>query len=130
MNERRVRIVHPTPEEDAEINRQIAENPDEREWTDEDWANAKTTEELFPEAAKWHRERKDAFEAGLIEDVTITLDRETIDWFKSQTGEDGETGGTKWMMLVEKTLQEHARRQINAFARGKISGQSAADYHN
>ena len=119
MNERRVRIVHPTPEEDAEIARQIAENPDEREWTDEDWANAKTIEELFPEAAKWHRERKAAFEAGLLENVTITLDRETVNWFKAQTGEDGETGGTKWMMLVEKTLREHVRRQTNAFAQSE-----------
>ena len=31
--------------------------------------------------------------------------------FKAQTGEDGDTGGTKWMALAEKTLQEHARRE-------------------
>ena len=117
MNERRVRIIHPTPEEDAEINSQIAENPDEREWTNEDWANAKTTEELFPEAAKRRRERKAAFQAGLIEQVIITLDRETINWFKAQTGEDGETGGTKWMILVEQTLQEHAGRKTQAWVR-------------
>lgn len=122
MNENIPRIVRNTPEEEAEIARQIAENPDEREWTDEDWANAKTTEELFPEAAKWHRERKDAFEADLLENVTITLDRETINWFKTQTGEDGETGGTKWMMLVEKMLQEHVRRQTSAFGQGEMTG--------
>ena len=40
-----------------------------------------------------------------------TLDRDTINWFKAQTGEDGDTGGTKWMALAEKTLQEHARRE-------------------
>ncbi len=33
------------------------------------WANAKSIEELFPEAAKWHRERKDALDSGLIEQV-------------------------------------------------------------
>ena len=114
MNRNRLRLVRNTPEEEAEIARQIAENPDEAEWTDEDWANAKTTEELFPESYKWHKERKAALEAGLIERVTFTLDRETINWFKSQTGEDGETGGTKWMMLVEKTLREHVRREIRA----------------
>ena len=42
---------------------------------------------------------------------TLTLDRDTINWFKAQTGEDGDTGGTKWMALAEKTLQEHARRE-------------------
>ena len=108
MNRNAPRLVRNTPEEEAEIARQIAENPDEAEWTDEDWANAKTTQELSPEFAKWARERQDALEAGLIEHVTITLDRETINWFKAQTREDGETGGTKWMMLVEKTLREHA----------------------
>ena len=112
MNKRKISLIRPTPEEEAEIAAQLAEDPDTYEWTDEDWANAKTTEELFPEAAKWHRERKAAFEAGLLENITITLDQETINWFKAQTGEDGETGGTKWMMLVEKTLREHARREM------------------
>ena len=51
------------------------------------WANAKSIEELFPEAVKWHRERKAALDSGLIEQVTITLDRETINWFKAQTGD-------------------------------------------
>ena len=53
-------------------------------------------------------------DSGLIEQVTITLDRETINWFKAQSGEDGETGGTKWMILVERTLQEHAGREGKA----------------
>ena len=78
------------------------------------WANARSTEELFPEAAKWHRERKAALDSGLIEQATITLDRETSNWFNAQTGEDGETGGTKWMILVERTLQEHAGREGKA----------------
>lgn len=109
MKESRPRIVRNTPEEEAEVARQIAENPDEREWTDEDWANAKSMQELFPRSFTWHKERQAALESGLVERVTITLDRETINWFKARTGEDGETGGTKWMMLVEKTLRQHAR---------------------
>ena len=112
MNKNRPRLVRNTPEEEAEINRQIAENPDEAEWTDEDWANAKTTQELFPEAYEWHKQRKAALESGLIEHVTITLDWDTISWFKAQTGEDGETGGTKWMMLIERTLRERAQQEV------------------
>ena len=111
MQEKRPDIIWPTPEEEEEIARQIAEDPDTFEWTDENSARAMTLEELSPESAKWHRERKAAFDAGLIEKVTIVLDRETINWFKRQTGEDGPIGGTKWMMLVEKTLQEHTRRE-------------------
>ena len=114
MQEKRPKIIWPTPEEEAEIARQIAEDPDTFEWTEENWANAKSTDELFPEAAKWHRERKAAFDAGLLERVTIVLDRETIDWFKHQTGEDGPIGGTQWMTLAENTLREHARQESGA----------------
>ena len=120
MSGNKPRFIRNTPEEEEEIARQIAEDPDTFEWTDENWANAKSLDELFPESAKWHRERKAAFDNGLIERVAIVLDRETIDWFKHQTGEDGPIGGTKWMMLVEKTLQEHARRKGKA---GIESGQ-------
>ncbi len=70
-----------------------------------------TSEQLSPEFAMWAKERQAALKAGLLEHVTITLDRETINWFKAQTGEDGDTGGTKWMALAEKALQEHARRE-------------------
>ena len=110
MTAKNSRLIYPTPEEDAEINRQIAEDPDAREWTDEDWANAKSTEELFPEAAKAARKRQADLDAGRTEYITLLLDRETINWFKAETGEDGETSGTKWMTLAEKTLREHARQ--------------------
>ena len=110
MNANRPRIVRNTPEEEAEIARQIAENPDEAEWTDEDWANAKSTEELFPEAAEAARKRKADLDAGRTEFITLLLDRDTINWFKAQTGEDGDTGGTKWFTLAELALKEHARR--------------------
>ena len=114
MNKRRLKLIRPTPEEEAEIAAQLAEDPDTCEWTDEDWAEAKTTQELFPEYVKWSKERKAALDAGLIEQVATTLDRETINWFKAQTGEDGETGGTEWMTLVERTLQAHTGREGKA----------------
>ena len=100
-----------TPEEEAEIARQIAKNPDEAEWTDDDWAKAKPTEELFPTAARAASKRKADLESGQITPITILLDRDTINWFKGQTGEDGDTGGTKWLALATEALQEHARRE-------------------
>ena len=105
------KIVRNTPEEEADIARQIAEDPDTYEWTDEVWDRAKSADVLFPDYVKWSKERRAALKAGHIQELTITLDRETVNWFKAQSGEDGETGGTKWIMLVEKTLQEHARPQ-------------------
>jgi len=114
MSRKGLRPMRNTPQEEVEIARQIAENPDEHEWTDDDWANAKTTKELFPESFKWHRERKAALEARLIERVTLTLDRETIDWFKAQTGEDKEAGGTKWMNLIETTLRQHTQQEVQS----------------
>ena len=104
MNKKKLNLVRPTPEEEEEeIAAQLAEDPDTYEWTNEDWANAQTTEELFPEAHEWALRQKKALEAGLIQRVTVTLDKETIAWFKAQTGEDGETGGTRWLELVAQT---------------------------
>ena len=49
------------------------------------------------ELYRWHRER----DTGLIENATLTLHRETINWFKAQTGQDGETGGTARIMPAD-----------------------------
>ena len=109
MNQRKPNLVRPTAEESAEIAAQLAEDPDTCEWTEEDWANAQATQELFPEAHEWAVRQKEALKDGLIQRVTVTLDRETIAWFKAQTGEDGETGGTRWLELVAQTLRGHAQ---------------------
>ena len=53
--------------------------------------------------------QKEALKAGLIRRVNITLDRETIAWFKAEMGKDGETGGTGWLEMVAQTLRDHAR---------------------
>ena len=108
MNKREPDLVRLTAEEEAEIAAQLAEDPDTYEWTEEDWGNAQTTREVFPEAHEWAVRHKEALKDGLIQRVTITLDRETIDWFRAQTGEDGDTGGTRWLELVSQTLRDHA----------------------
>ena len=113
MNRAKFKVTRPTLEEEAEIAAQLAEDPDAYEWSDEDWASAKTTGELFPTFAERARERKEAIEAGIIQEVTITLDRDTIAWFKAKTGEDGKIGGTAWLALVEETLKSQARDPQN-----------------
>ena len=112
MNKKKPNLVRPTPEEEAEIAAHLAEDPDTFEWTDEDWANAQTTQELFPETHEWALWQKKALEAGLIQRVNVTLDQETIAWFKAQTGEDGETGGTRWLELVAQVLRDHAQAHV------------------
>ena len=112
MNKKELNLVRPTPEEETAIAAQLAEDPDTYEWTDEDWANAQTTQELFPETHEWALRQKKALEAGLIQRVTVTLDRETMAWFKAQTGEEGETGGTRWLELVAQTLRDHAQVHV------------------
>ncbi len=67
MNAKTGRIVGNTAEEGAQIAGRIAANPDEAEWTDGDWANAKSTEELFPEAVKAARKRQAVLDAGRTE---------------------------------------------------------------
>ena len=67
MNAKTGRIVGNTAEEETEIAGRIAENPEEVEWTDGDWANAKSPEELFPRAAKAARKRQADLDAGRTE---------------------------------------------------------------
>ena len=98
-------IILPTPEEDAEINAQIAADPDDFELDEEWFKNAKPTKELFPETYRWAMQRKADLEAGIIQEVRITLPDDVVDWFKAQAGLDGETGGTAWIDLIEQTLQ-------------------------
>ncbi len=105
------RIIMPTAEESKAIDEQIASGPDDFEMDDAWFEDAKTTQELFPEAYEQAVRQEEALKAGLIQRVTITLDRETIAWFKAQTGEDGETGGTRWLELVAQTLRDHGRGQ-------------------
>ena len=102
-----VRIIRPTPEEDADINAQIAADPDDFELDEEWFKNAKPTKELFPETYRWAMQRKADLEAGVIQEVRITLPASVVDWFKAQAGLGDEKGGTAWIDLIERTLQAH-----------------------
>ena len=104
------RIIIPTAEESRAIDEQIANDPEDFELDDAWFEGAKTTKQLFPEAYERAMRQKEALETGLIQRVTVTLYRETIAWFKAQTEEDGKTGGTQWLELIERVLQDHTKR--------------------
>ena len=100
-------IILPTPEEDAAINAQIAADPDDFELDEEWFKNAKSTKELFPETYRQAMQRKADLEAGVIQNVKITLPAHVVAWFKAQAGLDDETGGTAWIDFIEQTLLAH-----------------------
>ncbi len=55
-----LKIHIPTDEEEAEIQREIAMDPDAPEWTDEDWARARPAVEVDPELVEYSLIRKTA----------------------------------------------------------------------
>ena len=112
-------IILPTPEEDADINAQIAADPDDLELDEEWFKNAKSTEELFPETYRWAMQREADLEAGVIHNVQIALPADVVAWFKAQVGLDDRTGGTAWIDLIERTLQAY----VSSFANGQSQEQ-------
>ena len=100
----KVEIILSTPEDETEIAAQLARDPDTYQWTGEEGANAKPTQKLSAEAYEQVVRREEALKAGLIERITITLDREMVAWSKAQTRENGEAGEIRWVELVEQTL--------------------------
>ena len=106
------RIIYPTEEEEAEINAQIAADPDEFELDDEWFANAKPTHELFPEFYQWYVRRQAAIQSGEPVQGTITVSREVVDWFRRQGGFAEDAGGV-WIRLVEQFLEAHVAAQTD-----------------
>ena len=74
MFENEREIYFPTDEEEAEIQRQIAEDPDAPEWTEEDWARARPAIEVDPELVEWSLRRRGKQKAPTKELISIRLD--------------------------------------------------------
>lgn len=78
-------IIMPTPEEDAEINRGIAADPDNPEWTSEDMARARP----FPELVAQKRMGRPPKE-NPKEQVSVRYDADILAAFRA-TGEGWQT---------------------------------------
>ena len=75
--------ISPTDQEEAEIQRHIAEDPDAPEMTDEDWARARPAIEVDPELVEWSRRRRGKQKAPTKRLVSIRLDEDIVAHFRS-----------------------------------------------
>ena len=76
----KVRIRRNTPEEEAAIQRGIAQDPDNPEWTAEDFARARPARETHPELVEaWLRRKRGAQKAPTKVLVSLRLEREVLD---------------------------------------------------
>ena len=89
--------ISPTDEEEAEIQRQIAEDPDAPEWTDEDWARARPAIEVHPELVEWSLRRRGKQKAPTKELISIRLDPDITEYFRA--------GGPGWQTRLNDTLR-------------------------
>ena len=90
-------IYIPTDEEEAEIQRQIREDPDAPEWTDEDWARARPAIEVDPELVEWSRRTRGKQKAPVKELISIRLDPDITEYFRAS--------GPGWQTRLNDTLR-------------------------
>ena len=89
-----------TDAEEARIQKMIASDPDNPEWTEEDFAKARPFAEAFPALADRMRQAGRPKAANPKVAVSIRLDRDVIDAFKK--------GGPGWQSRMNDALRDAA----------------------
>ncbi|MBF0284364.1 MAG: BrnA antitoxin family protein [Magnetococcales bacterium] len=98
------KILMPTDEEEAAINAGIAADPDNPEWTEEDFARARPANEMFPEIVAAYRRGDFSRPPRIVKESsdaelpTLPLAREVYDYFRA--------AGPDWRERVHQALRE------------------------
>jgi uncharacterized protein (DUF4415 family) len=95
--ERKVGML--SDEEEARVQRGIAADPDNPEWTAEDFKRAKPFAEVFPEFAESRRARGPQKEPTKVA-VSLRLTREMVERFKAD--------GPGWQTRMDEALKKAA----------------------
>ena len=98
---RRRPLIHPTPEEDAEITAAALSDPDNPPLTDEDWARMRPAREVMPPSF---------FEPVTLPPrrfFTAEIDLDVAEHFKDEAGED-------WEARMNEVLREVLARRKEA----------------
>ncbi len=107
---RKHKLIMPTPEEDAAIQRGIEADEDAFELSDEDFARMKPTAEVFPDILEAHKAGRLRARGGRPRkanpkrSVSIRLDQKIIDFFKA-----GSENGRGWQTRLHQALEEYVR---------------------
>ncbi|MBB3102558.1 BrnA antitoxin family protein [Azomonas macrocytogenes] len=98
------KFILPTPEEDADINAGIAQDPDNPELIDENFKRMRPASEIFPEMVMAHIESKKGRgpqKTPTKERITIRLDSDITEYFRSY--------GDGWQSKLNQALKEYIR---------------------
>ncbi len=93
------KMVRPLSDaEEADIQKQIAEDPDNPEWTEQDFKNARPFAEVFPELMESiRRSRGRPAVPRPKQQISLRLDPEVIDKFKAT--------GKGWQARINEVLK-------------------------
>lgn len=89
-----------TDEEEARIQEGIAADPDNPEWTEEDFRNAKPFAEVFPDLAETLRRSRGPQTAPIKQLVSLRLDRDVLERFRAS--------GPGWQSRMNAALRRAA----------------------
>ncbi len=93
------KFLIPTPEEDAAIDRGIAEDPDTWEWSEEDFKRARPVSGVFPDLAAYSLSRKRGAQKRPRKVlVSLRLEREVVDRLRAS--------GPGWQSRVNDMLRK------------------------
>lgn len=90
--------ISPTNQEEAEIQRHIAEDPEAPEMTAEEWARARPAIEVDPDLVEWSLRRRGKQKASTKELVSIRLDKDVVAHFRSS--------GPGWQTRLNDRLRQ------------------------